>query len=152
MDSPSRQLEDGIASLSKICDSLLSRDPHEIPSQTVQRDLGIEFSTLDIHTGATHDSVTPCFLPRADFPSLKDMKWEGHRRDGDFQDVIMKVAHDMDKKRYWATLAESKHFYKSFMKDLFHYIAFPWINIGMTNTRMSKFDMPSLLTMSLQGR
>jgi hypothetical protein len=70
-----RQLEDRFSTLKDIHDKLTSLETEDIPQRMLQ-DLGIKFNLLDIDTGATHPSVMPCFLPRKDLPSCRDMKRE----------------------------------------------------------------------------
>lgn len=66
------QLENRYRDLKVIRAFLWNLEGEVLTDQMIER-LSIDFHHLDIDTGATSDLVTPYFLPRASFPSCRDM-------------------------------------------------------------------------------
>ena len=76
------QLEDRCRELVEIRRSLDNLEGESLTHQIIER-LNIDFHHLDINTGATSDLVTPYFLPRASFPSGREMS-------GTLEDLMLK--------------------------------------------------------------
>lgn len=66
------QLENRYRDLEDIREFLWNLEGEVLTDQMIEH-LSIDFHHLDIDTGATSDLVTPYFLPRASFPTCRDM-------------------------------------------------------------------------------
>lgn len=80
------QLENRYHDLERIREFLWNLEGEVLSNQMI-RQLPIDFHHLDIDTGATSDLVTPYFLPRASFPSCREMT-------GDMKDWMLAAGQD----------------------------------------------------------
>lgn len=86
------QLENRYHDLEQIRESLWNLEGEVLTDQMIGQ-LPIDFHHLDIDTGATSDPVTPYFLPRASFPSCREMT-------GEMKDTMLGAGQDGHRKGF----------------------------------------------------